>query len=210
MDSETLEALEEITQEIPRLVLYADELLHHYYWLGQRGGPPLGGKDPADIVQQAICDVLDGIRMWNKKKPFLKFLMEDVIKSQVWNLSQLIENQRTVRLRSLDQDDYSDGFYPLVNHNNLPNSDKNVHKRIDIDLRWKEEAEKILTYLDDDCLVCSIAEIIIYDDINKPQKLSKLLNIEISEIYNGMKRLRRRMKKWIGDQGMVLGEEKNG
>src|SRR5215216_2820742 len=107
-DEKTLGALLETDWEetTPRLVLYAQRRIERLIWLGECGGSPPKAMQAEDIVQQAVHDVCIGKRKWNNNKPFIHFLMKDVISSIISNLVESSENKQTTRIAYTTEDPY--------------------------------------------------------------------------------------------------------
>src|ERR1700674_2122166 len=159
---------------IPRLVFFALQRLNTKIWLGKYCGNPPEGTDANDIVHNAIKKVLSGERMWNKSIPLIYFLM-GIVRSDISNMARSFENRRTTRYSNIKS-------LPLQ---------EDIENFLENDFIY--ERDNILKLLEDDYLLYHIAKLIIDDDVNKPKDMSKILNVDIKEIYNARKRLRRRL-----------------
>ena len=201
-DAETLQALHAIdwAETAPRLVLYVQHKMERLTWLGTPGESPVRGIQPGDIVQQAVHDVLCGKRIWNKKKTFMQFLIQDVISSMLSNRVTSVENKKTVRYSSITlskgyksrhfffQVDEIEHFWSKRSNMLADPSSKYIQNRIAFD-----ERRQILEMLSDDSLVGQIAALIIDEDISAPRQLAQRLNTNVNEIYLAKRRLRTRL-----------------
>jgi hypothetical protein len=210
-DNETIKACRQINWEdaTPRLVLYAQRTLDRLTWLGVLGGPPIAGLTPTDIVHEAVQDVLSGIRVWNKKKPILDFLM-NTIQSIISNKVTSLENRLTTRI---EQEGNKHGI-------TLRSKGKDISKIPDEHLseeayvqfirgEFYTEREYIRQSLEHDNVVCNIAMLIIDDDIEKPSVIAEILGIDIREVYNAKKRLKTWLTKQISTGAEVREEYRN-
>jgi DNA-directed RNA polymerase specialized sigma24 family protein len=191
---------------IPRLVLFAERKIRPNVWYSIPGGPLPGGKQAADLVQQAVAKVLRGERVWNRNEPLLRFLMS-VISSDINNLAQSRENTKTVRIQHHGGQDAHPTEIDLAFLSDPPPSqrggDQLINSQVD------QERAQILTALSNDRLVHQIASLIIDDGISKPRKLAKILGTDVNKIHNAKKRLRRRLQRGAVTRPVVTGEGRN-
>ncbi|PON16672.1 hypothetical protein C2W62_17215 [Candidatus Entotheonella serta] len=201
-DAETLKALHAIDWEetAPRLVLYAQQKMERLTWLSKWDESPIKGIQPVDIVQQAVHDVLSGKRVWNKQKPFLHFLLQDVMSSIISNCVTSAENRKTIRYGSIlfsskkrgrriyFQAGDSDYLWSRRMRPSAATLPAYVEYRIS-----QDERKQLLERLSDDLLVHQIAALIIDEDIRTPRDLAQRLGRDVKEIYLAKRRLQTRL-----------------
>src|SRR5215211_3359242 len=202
-DGETVRAMRQIDWKdaLPRVVLYTAKILERLTWLGVLGGPPIAGLTADDIVQEGIANILSGRRVWKKNKPILHFLMEDVIRSIISNKVRSVENRITGRI---EQHVDKDNINQRTNGKDISKIlDKSFSKGLDneaIKGWFDKEREYIIKSLEHDELLCKIAILIVDDNIEKPNAIARILGVEVTDINNAKKRLKRWLRKEIANK----------
>lgn len=180
----------------PRLLLYAALKIRMMVWLGQPGGKPPSGVEADDLVQRAIYKVLTGERSWpHEKVTLLRFLMS-VIRSDVNNLSKLKENTVTYRIKHLvNQGKHESNIFD----NKIDVSNKKDEREVNnpenniIEKQNLKEIKYILSKLKSDPPAYRFAELVINKEIYKPRDIAKEMGINVREVYNIKKRLRKKL-----------------
>ena len=85
---------ENFTDWYSRLSLYACSKMRKYQWQRRLAGIPDGGEEGPDVVLHVFQDLMDGKRKWDPEKyPDLLPVLFKMVKSEIWDLSQLVANQ---------------------------------------------------------------------------------------------------------------------
>jgi hypothetical protein len=196
---------DELLELVERLTDYAYCKLVHLRWRGlsiKRGGSIPGGVEPGDLALQAIVDLIDGTRCWDreKNKDLLGFL-KGVIDSQVSNLVNRAENRQS-RWMTEPADGHDGPEFEVSQPGFTPYET----------VANKEAMEKfraaIVKEIGDDPLVMSIFECL-EADITKPAEMALLLEKDVSEINNAQKRLRNKVTKVRRKMGEHEGHEQH-
>ena len=187
LDAHTQAALEQIDwqEAFPKLVLYAQDKIERLRWLSKWGGAPVGGLEANDIAKQAIEDICSGKRVWNQRKPFLHFVMEDVIRSLISNAVTKKENRVTRRLQTIDGQEADNAAV----RSQVPWHNDTLHH-----LLFTQERTHLLAFFQHDPLVYRIAALIIDEDIYEPRHLAARLGTTVTDIQNAKKRLGRLLR----------------
>jgi DNA-directed RNA polymerase specialized sigma24 family protein len=155
------------------------------------------GNEAADVVLEAIEDVLAGTRAWNPStQPDLFAHLRSIVDSK---LSHLVESKANRSIRSeatLSTKDDDEHLTTLVAQfpDSAPSPDQTV-------LQAEEEqlAEEFFwgffEYLKDEPLLQKVSECIV-DGINKPAEIAARLEVPPKEVYNVRKRLQRRLAEY--------------
>ncbi|HJZ90602.1 MAG TPA: hypothetical protein VKE40_06985 [Gemmataceae bacterium] len=174
---------------VERLTHHAACRLLRHTWRGVRiaqGGAVPGGVDPADLAAEAITDVIDGKRQWNRETDpdFLHFLFA-VVDSKVSHLVQGKENRVTRRLAGAVED--SAPKFDIVDPQPDPATEfmnRDALERFR-DAILKEVAGDKLVEGIFDCLAA---------EITKPAEMAVILGITVKDVNNAQKRLRRKVE----------------
>lgn len=169
-----------------RLVLHAHFGMMRRTWRGlsiSKGGSVPGGKEAEDIASEALTDVLQGRRIWNSANcpDFLDF-MKSVVSSKLGHLSSSVQNKVERRLQ------------PIHENENAPINDEEDSTEGTFQKMVREAVHG-------DPLGNSILDCI-SEGIDRPARIAERLGVDVSEIYNAQKRLRRYINgavaKWKG------------
>ncbi len=178
-------------QFMERLLSFALRRKRALYWRGVWDGHLPDGKGVADIVQEAITDVVHGKRAWNPEKhPDLLQFMRSVVNSKISGLRTSAENMN-VKLFVATRDDDRD---PLET---LPDG---AGDNASIQLQEQEDEARnsdiILLFFDfvaSDKLVQGIVGCTI-EGITKRAEIAASLKVKEQDITNAHKRLERYFK----------------
>ncbi len=175
---------------VGKLTLHAHSKLKKLYWRGvpyAKGGAVPGAAGAQDFAAEAIEAFLDGTRKWDKTKhpDFLQFL-QSVVDSKISHLVESVENRKTRRINTAKKD--NEPAYRLRGKSKRP--DEIV---IDEEGRLRTR-EAVLAELGDDELAKSIFECI-EAEITKPAEIAEYLGLDVSDVNNAQKRLRRAVDK---------------
>lgn len=171
---------------VGKLTLHAHSKLRKLYWRGvpyAKGGAVPGAASAQDFAAEAIEAFLDGTRKWDKTQQpdFLQFLL-GVVDSKISHLVESVENRTTRRIDTAKKDD--EPAYKLRAKSKRP--DEIV---IDDEERLRTR-EAVLAELRDDDLAKSLFECI-EAEITKPAEIAEYLGLDVSDVNNSQKRLRR-------------------
>jgi hypothetical protein len=184
---------------LQRLTLYADGKLRKLWWRGEtysKDASVPGGITADDLAASAIESFLDGSRTWDKNAEanLLRFL-EGVIDSKVSHLVIRAENKRSRRLNTSQQ--ANQPAFHLEAKGGKPD-------QIVADRESLEKLKNILKYeLEKDDMAMFVLECF-EANITKPQEISELRGVDISEINNAQRRLRRVAKKACENLGRPI------
>jgi hypothetical protein len=180
---------DEWTELVERLTHHAACKLARLTWRGlklKRGGAVPGGVCPADLAAEAITDCIEGKRQWNQEAEpdFLSFL-RSVVDSKVSHLAELLENRFTRRIA-----ESKEGLPAYEVPDRAPDPAKVC---LDKDALEKLRAA-ILKEIEGDTLVEGIFECL-ESEITKPADIAVVLGVDVKEVNNAQKRLRRKVEK---------------
>ncbi|TWT60974.1 hypothetical protein [Rubinisphaera italica] len=175
---------------VGKLTLHAHSKLIKLYWRGvpyAKGGAIPGAPSAQDFAAEAIEAFLDGTRTWDKTKhpDFLQFLLS-VVDSKINHLVESAENRKTRRIDTAKK--HIEPAYELRGKSKRP--DEIV---IDEEAR-RRNREAVLAVLGDDKLAKSLFECI-EAEITKPAEIAEYLGLDVSDVNNAQKRLRRAVDK---------------
>jgi len=182
-----------VTDEfIERLAIFALRRKRSRYWRGVWDGHLPGGKEVADIVQEALDDVLLGRRTWNPEKhPDLLDFMRSVVNSKISHLLTGSENLSDELATAATHEDGTDHFDTLQSKNTATAADQ---------LKTKEDEERnydlIFRFYDfvaGDPLVHGLVGCTI-EGVTKRAEIAAALKVKEQEITNANKRLDRCFK----------------
>jgi hypothetical protein len=180
-----------------RLTLFAIKRFQLCGWYSGPGNQITapGGVGPEDIASEAIQDVIDGRRNYDAQKcpNFLRFL-KGVVSSKI---SHLVESLDSAPVRyfvgHIENDDgsSSDSYSEESNCS----GDEPDPAKLCMD---REFVSRIKIFIKEQCqkdeLVFKIMECL-EADITKPAEMADVLGVNVSEINNAQKRLRRQIAK---------------
>jgi DNA-directed RNA polymerase specialized sigma24 family protein len=170
---------------LERLALHASNKLAKLYWRGayaRHGGAPPGAVEAADLAAEAITDLLDGVRTWDKTKcpSFTAFLM-GVVDSKVNHLAESLENRRTRRF-----EEHGSG-----NGREISTEMENPAALVADEEYARLFHSALVTEIGDDPLALKLLECF-EAGVTRPAEIAQLLGVDVSEINNAQKRLRRK------------------
>jgi hypothetical protein len=177
LDEEVALALREVDWHdfIPRILLLtrAEMYKKRIYRLY-----PLSWKIPEDYVNEAFALFLGGKRIWKYKEVPLLWFLHGIV-------SSLISHDIEKASREIKHFGLSD----------KESKDLKIESSSEKDFEHNIATEELLTQLqkilENDALGFRIVKLVIVSGINKPNELSEVLKVPISDIYNAKKRLRR-------------------
>lgn len=175
---------------VGKLTLHAHCKLVKLYWRGvpyAKGGAVPGAPCAQDLAAEAIEAFLGGTRRWDKTNypDLLQFLLS-VVDSKISHLAESVENRKTRRIDTAKKD--NEPAYKLRDKSKRP--DEIV---IDEEVRLRTR-EAVLAELGDDELAKSLFECI-EAEIMKPAEIAEYLGLDVSDVNNTQKRLRRAVDK---------------
>lgn len=175
---------------LERLTLYADNRLIRLTWRGlkrAKGGAVPGGVEAADLAQETIIDVIEGIRQYDSAAhPDFQRFLQDVVDSKVNHLATSAENRKSRR----PADSLDDDAPPLDRVDRSPPPEDQVAEH-ELLVRLHGEAREAVA---NDPLARQIFECL-EADVTKPGEIAALLGISVEQIYNAQKRLARLVDK---------------
>ena len=171
-----------------RLVYYTKKEINRLRWRTGKSGELPAGENAESLVQTAFVKVLSGERVWDLQKSpdFLRYLM-DVLDSIINHLAEGKDNTLLVEFPveeggTPDNHDWlqSDGLSPEDEYI-IKEKEALNQKALDMleeSVLGDIELEKILAAIRADC--------------NKAGEISKHTGIEVTRVYDAMKRLNRK------------------
>ncbi|HML23355.1 MAG TPA: hypothetical protein PKD09_16995 [Aggregatilinea sp.] len=178
-----------------RLVAAAYKYASRYGW--HSGDLSILGKgnQPDDIAQTVIEKLLSGKRKWDPTQVELEIWLDGQVRSEIDNLynNSGHKSERTITSMTLDNDEehYQDDI----------EFDAHDASNPEVELIRKEYIEErdaaISRAIDGDQELESLIEAIIQIGSAKPQELSAALDKPIKEIYNLVRKLRRRLESQV-------------
>ena len=143
-----------------------------------------------DAVQDAIVDVVTGIRRWppvdqhgQEKDVSLFVFLCQVVRSKISHV--LTKKSREIQLVDVEGLDFS--FDEL----NIPAAQEND---LESKLAYAEFSTRLLELVSDDDTLTKLVQLLIKAPDLRPQEIAPMLGISIQEIRNAQKRLSRRLK----------------
>lgn len=189
-----------VTDEfIERLAAFALRRKRSRYWRGVWDGHLPGGNEVADIVQEALDDVLHGRRTWDPEKhPDLLDFMRSVVNSKISHLVTGAENTKEELARVATHEDGTDHFDTAPSKTTATAAEQ---------LQAKEDEERnsdlLFSFYDfvaDDQLVQGIVGCTI-EGLTKRAEIAAALKVKEREITNANKRLDRCFKEFRKNNG---------
>lgn len=187
---EELLALSNEEQEtlLKRLTHHALCKMRSLTWRGayvRKGGSVSGGYEPYDFALDAIQQLLDGSRTWNREKYLtLEAVLRSFIDSTISKAVNLIENKKERRMVPATEETTFD----LIGDDPTP-------LQIVVDRDWQERFHKAaMGELNGDKFLIELLECL-EADITAPSEIAQILDSKVDEVNNGKKRLQRRLEK---------------
>lgn len=188
---------DQLAELLERLTLHATWRFQKYGWLGnspkfERAGP--GGSSPQDIALGAILSVIDGTRNYDPElhPDFLKFL-RSVVDSRINHLANSAE-LRLVRRMPTTLDNESEEPIEVNFSDNQSDPAQTCMAREVVNkakAAVEVEAQK-------DPLVLQIFECL-EAGIIKPSEMAEVLEVNVKEVNNAQKRLRRKLDRALAN-----------
>ena len=182
-------------EAIPRLELYALRKARRLYWQGIMDGNMPSGNEAADIVLEAIEDVLAGTRSWNPStQPDLFVHLRSIVDSK---LSHLVESKanRSIRSEAMLSTEEDHPSALLVQFPDSSPSPDQIVSQAEEEQLAEEFFWGFFEYLKDEPLLQQVSECIV-DGITKPAEVATRLGVPPKEVYNMRKRLQRRLTEY--------------
>lgn len=166
-----------------QLCAYAKlKLKFHEKWSKRR---PVGGKRFDDYVQEAITLIWEETRTWDSAKhPDLLDFLRGVVSSLISNDVKGVENQTGALIPQVEEGADEDERYVI--------RDDVTPEEILIAKQLKQEIEARIVGENDDLLSLVWYAMIEYD--RSPEEISELLEIDVKDVYNFKKRIKRHAK----------------
>ncbi len=190
MRNEAQTALAQLSEEalhtlILELGRYALSVSRRLYWRTHNTVELPGGETVDSIVSKALTKVLAGERRWDPQKaPDLKAYLMGVIDSLLNHLAEHRDN----RVLSAMPETGSDGLRPAARSSDPETA-----------LLRKEQAEHdahvlrlLIEESEDDPMVVQMIRTM-QDGVGKPGDIAAALRIDVTDVYNAMKRLDRKI-----------------
>lgn len=185
--------LEQAEHLVARLALYAQGKLMRLHWKGLpvngTAGAP-GAAGPEDLAAEALLDCLEGRRRWHPgQEPDLLRFLKSVVDSKVNHLAESLENRRT---RPFPEPGDCAGAAPppavIV-------ADQECADRLRAAVVRMIEGDEVAIQL----LECLDA------GIEKPSEIAVLLEMDVAQVRNAQKRVRRRLEQVLREQRREAG-----
>ena len=187
---EELLALSNEEQEtlLKRLTHHALCKMRSLTWRGaylRKGGSVPGGYEPCDFALDAIQQLLDGSRTWNREKySTVEAVLRSFIDSTISKVVNLIENKQERRMVPAT----GEAKFDLV-------GDERTQIQIVVDRDWQERFHKAaMGELNGDKFLIELFECL-EADITAPSEIAQVLGTDVDAVNNGKKRLQRRLEK---------------
>lgn len=176
---------------LERLTRHAHYKLLRLVWRGvpfSRGGAPPGGVEAGDLASKAIVDLLDGRRKWDPGvQPDLLTFLKGVVDSKVSHLVESVENVSTARLAEAQEG----GGVRAIGQSSAATA---AASELVIDQEALEQCRlRIWREIEGDDLAIQILDC--YEaGLMKPAEMAEAIGVDVEEIYNAQKRLRRKVE----------------
>lgn len=174
-----------------RGAFYLRDLIYYVEWLAgtfswTSGDPQIlpGGKTPEDIAHQVIEKALDGTRNYDPVRGSLRSWLRDQARSE---LSHLVRSAPHRRETVLIEDEFA-------SDPRSADPESVVIALEDNDI-VSQSVNAILEAVDGNPDLEEVVEAILYGCSPKPRHLAEELNVEVDEINNRLRRLRRFLRK---------------
>jgi len=177
-----------------RLTLHARNKFFRLGWVSKHGckaGPQ--GVGPEDVASEAIIKVIEGKRKYNKEEyPDFKMFLRSVVDSIVSNMLNLAERKKLHRLPNVGSDSDETRTFELEDNQLSPLNNLMNKEVVD------EVNAVLMTAFSTDNIVCGILECL-RAGIMKPSEMAEYLEVNIKDVNNAQKRLRRVIETKLQD-----------
>lgn len=180
------------------LLAFAEIRARNYDWCSPGSAHLAQGKTCEDVVQQVIVKTFAGERKWDPKKgpllPWLKDQVKSIIDALVWSAAHRHETP-------ISEGDSAEGFgvndrrtqmyleQPAVGPSSGP--EECLLEKIEMQ-KADRKIERLFEEVEEDPELEEVLIAIMDGCEPKPRYLAAELDVPVTEIYNRMKRLRRR------------------
>src|SRR4029453_3191850 len=172
---------------VPRLLLLAISRLQRMTWRGQRRGPPPGGAEAEDFVNDAVSKTIAGVRIWNPEACTLFQHLAGVIVSDVSHAAESMENRTT--LREAAGNDPGTSLIADVGA---------VAPHQETAAVWRSEQRRLLDHLARvDPALRAMAELMLVQDMQETADLVRVLAVPGAGVANRRKRLKRAVRAYL-------------
>jgi len=186
-------------EKIPRLLLYASHKAKKKRWRSVFDGHLPEGKECQDVVSHAIEKVLSGERKWNpQEQPDLFRYLTGIIDSDLSHLSEGLENKVLVGEADINEKSTGMGDGKRSLFDMIPSSIP------DPEFQHITKEENALAeafffgfydFLSGKPLLQGMIECI-DDGIEKKADMAQKLGVQVQEIYNASKQLKRKLEEF--------------
>ncbi|MGH6930637.1 MAG: hypothetical protein ACREEV_20150, partial [Dongiaceae bacterium] len=172
---------------VPRLLLLAVSRLRRMTWRGDRRGPPPGASEAEDFVNDAISKTIAGVRIWTPEACTLFQHLAGVIVSDISHAAESAENRSTLRAASGGES----GAGLVVDIGDDAPDQETVAV-------WRSEQRQLLEHLERvDPALKEMAALMLAQDMQETEDLSRTLGIAPAEVANRRKRLKRAVRAYL-------------
>lgn len=173
---------------LPQLLAYTRWKLKELTWRGSKSGTIPGSKEPMDFIQEAIMKALHGQRLWVQERVDLLTFLKGIISSDINNLVEKSENKLEIRATLAEEE--TNAF--TVDISGLESDPVSpFYGSPYIHYEQKETRDRILSKLQEDKIAYAVVRLVIDEGIDRPKQIAERLNIDIKDVFNAKKRLRR-------------------
>lgn len=163
---------------IPRLIKYALTKIRHMYWYQEPGGQVAAGKMAEDFVMDAILKVYKGQRQWDPQTmPDLLIYLFGVLRSEINHHSHSLENRCLQFMDAL-----SDQRKKHIESQQAPA----IHNSF---------IEGFMSHIKDDAELSAVVPLLAAG--HKPKRIAEELSMNVTDVYNLRKILRRRLRNYL-------------
>jgi hypothetical protein len=160
------------------------------------------GKEAADIVQEAIEDLLTGKRSWDPVvQPDLFVHLRSIVDSKLSHLVESAENQHVYSDATLTAEDDRGQKGSFLAR--LPNTDSSLPDAL-VKAEEERQAEEFFwgfhTFLANEPLLQQVIECI-FDGDDKPTEMANRLGVAPKDMYHIRKKLQRRLTDYHNLRG---------
>jgi DNA-directed RNA polymerase specialized sigma24 family protein len=182
---------------LSRLVVYTQRKFFRLGWKNKDGYRAPGGQGPEDIASEVIVKTIEKIRVYDAKKcPDFQQFLRSCVDSDISNLINSFEFKNKKAMPHVVTDKGETIEMDIENKDAVNPLQICIEKeQIGLEKNLVQKVESVLEkYFSEDKIVIGIYEC--YEaDIFKRSELAEFLEVDVKEIDNAQKRLRREMDK---------------
>ena len=175
-----------------KLLVYTYRRTTGMYWRRVQNGPIPGGLDLTDFVQEAILNFLNNPEKFDPRKQTLLRHLKGKISSRVNHVSHYLENEKEQRFKIPDEE--TERFTMEITNV----EDRSILAKPDSSLLQTEERQAILAELEPGTSEWKIVRAVIDEDLETPREIAAHLGIDVRDVNNAKKRLKRTFKNFMG------------